>query len=75
LKVIQIRHVPDDVHRALRTRAASVGLSLNELLLDELKAIADRPPIADVLRRSETRPGGAQTEALVAAVRSTREGA
>ena len=59
----------------LAARAASVGLSLNDLLLDELNAIADRPPIADVLRRSEARPGGPQTEALVAAVRAARESA
>ena len=75
LRVIQIRNVPDDVHRALRTRAAAMSISLNELLLDELKAVAVRPPIADVLRRSEGRPGGVETEALVAAVRATRESA
>ncbi|MEX1142651.1 MAG: hypothetical protein WD399_00370 [Thermoleophilaceae bacterium] len=75
LKTIQIRNVPEDVHRALRTRAAAAGMSLSDLALEELTAVATRPPIAEVLRRADARPGGATTEAVVAAVRSLREGA
>ncbi|MGH3557998.1 MAG: FitA-like ribbon-helix-helix domain-containing protein, partial [Mycobacterium sp.] len=36
MKVIQIRNVPDEVHRTLRTRAAAAGVSLSDYLLDEL---------------------------------------
>jgi plasmid stability protein len=75
LKTIQIRNVPDDVHRALRMRAAAAGVSLSELALDELTIAATRPPIAEVLRRADARAGGPTTEAVVAAVRSMREGA
>lgn len=37
-KNIQIRNVPDDVHRVLTERAAAVGQSLQEYLLGRLKA-------------------------------------
>ena len=75
LKTIQIRNVPDDVHRALRTRAAAAGLSLSDLALHELTAVAARPPIAEVLRRADTRPGGTTLDAVLTAVRSARESA
>lgn len=75
MKTIQIRNVPDDVHRALRTRAAAAGMSLSDLAREELTTAAGRPPIRDVLRRSGDRPGGTTTAAVVTAVRSARGGA
>ncbi|HVD13214.1 MAG TPA: hypothetical protein VNK73_02055 [Actinomycetota bacterium] len=72
-RTIQIRNVPDDVHRALRTRAAAAGQSLSDYLLGELTRVAERPPVADVLARAEARHGGASTDDLVAGVRSWRD--
>lgn len=72
-KTIQIRNVPDRVHRTLRARAAAVGLSLSDYLLDEIRRTAERPPVADVLARAATRSGGADVRTIVAAVRSGRE--
>lgn len=72
-KTVQIRGVPDDVHRALRVRAAAAGMSLSDYLLDELRAIAGRPPIADVLARAQARHGGASREAIVRVIREMRE--
>jgi hypothetical protein len=37
------------------------------------KRLARRPPVADVLARARTRPGGAEHEAIVAAVRAGRD--
>lgn len=73
VKTIQVRNVPDDVHRALRTRAASAGLSLSDYALGELERAASRPPVVDLLSRARGRTGGAETASIVAAVRSGRD--
>lgn len=73
MKAIQIRNVPDDVHRVLRTRAAAAGISLSDYALQELERVAEHPPVADVLGRARARTGGASAEAVTAAVRSGRD--
>ena len=70
---IQIRDVPDDVHRELATRAAAAGLSLTGCLREELRRIAARPPVAETLARAGARHGGALTDEIVAVVRSGRD--
>jgi hypothetical protein len=42
-KMIQIRHVPDLLHRKLKARAADAGMTLSDYLLAELRRIAERP--------------------------------
>jgi antitoxin FitA len=73
MKTIQVRNVPDAVHRTLRTRAAAAGISLSDFALGELERVAQRPPVADVLQRARTRAGGADRAAIVAAVREGRD--
>lgn len=70
---IQVRDVPDEIHRTLRARAAASGRSLSEYLLDDITRLAERPPVADVLLRASTRSGGAGIDVIVEAVRSGRE--
>jgi antitoxin FitA len=70
---IQIRNVPDDVHRTLRARAAAAGQSLSEYLLADLTRLASRPLATDVLRRASARSGGASAKSIAAAVRSGRD--
>lgn len=41
--MIQVRDVPDDLHRALKARAKSEGVSLSELIRRELPRIAAKP--------------------------------
>ena len=41
--MLQVRHVPDELHAVLRQRAAESGLSLSEYVLRELQAVAARP--------------------------------
>lgn len=72
-KVVQIRNVPEDIHRTLRSRAAGAGLSLSDYLLAEIVRVAERPPIADVLARATSRSAGASSEAIVEAVRAGRD--
>lgn len=51
MKTIQIRNVPDDVHRTLKVRAAQDGVSLSDLALAELEKLASRPSREDLLAR------------------------
>ncbi len=73
MKTIQVRNVPEEVHRTLRTRAAANGISLSDLALAELERVAARPPVADLLARARARAGGASSDAIVAAVRVGRD--
>jgi plasmid stability protein len=58
MKMIQVRHVPDDVHRTLKSRAALAGMSLSYYVLAELRRLAEQPTMDDVLARlaERTRP-------------------
>ena len=73
VKTIQIRNVPDDVHRELRTRAAAAGSSLSDYALAELTRVARRPRVADVLARAGSRTAGVEVDEIVAAVRDGRD--
>jgi plasmid stability protein len=54
-KMIQIRNVPDEVHRALKVRAAREGTSLSELLLREITKVAERPTLEEFFQRVRQR--------------------
>jgi antitoxin FitA len=73
MKSIQIRDVPDSIHRILRERAARAGVSLSEYLLAEVKRVAERPAVSDVLRLAGSRSGGAGVDEIVESVRSGRD--
>jgi plasmid stability protein len=51
--MIQIRNVPDSLHRELKVRAAQSGMTLSDYLLDELRALAVRPTMREWLAASE----------------------
>jgi antitoxin FitA len=52
--MIQIRNVPDELHRDLKVRAARAGMTLSDYLLAELQALAVRPTMQEWLDRSAT---------------------
>ena len=54
-KMIQLRNVPDALHRGLKARAAMAGMSLSDYLLAEIKEIAERPTLAELRDRLRTR--------------------
>jgi plasmid stability protein len=54
--MVQIRDVPDAVHRELKSRAALAGLSLSDYLLAELKRTLERPTREELLARIARRP-------------------
>jgi plasmid stability protein len=70
---IQVRDVPDDVHRILRARAAAAGMSLSNYLLADITRLAERPLMSDVILRAASRSGGAGVGRIVEAVRSGRD--
>lgn len=55
MKAIQIRNVPDRLHGALKARAALLGKSLSEYLLEELRRLASRPTPDELRERIRRR--------------------
>jgi antitoxin FitA len=50
-KMIQIRNVPDELHRKLKVRAAEKQTSLSDYLLAEVEEIAERPTLEELMER------------------------
>ena len=73
MKLLQIRNVPDDVHRTLKSRAALAGMSLSEYALAELRRAAERPSREEILARIAERPRTRLRRSPAAAVRSERD--
>jgi plasmid stability protein len=72
-KMIQIRHVPDDIHRKLKARAALAGMSLSDYLLAEVRRSLDRPTMDELLARIARRSAVRLTESPADAVRAERD--
>jgi len=74
-KMIQLRNVPDALHRSLKARAAMAGMSLSDYLLAEIREIAERPTLAELrerLRRRKPVAGEIDTARLVREDREAR---
>jgi plasmid stability protein len=54
-KMIQLRNVPDALHRTLKARAATAGMSLSDYLLAEIREIAERPTLTELRSRLHKR--------------------
>ncbi|MCW5773324.1 MAG: plasmid stabilization protein [Rhodospirillaceae bacterium] len=72
--MIQIRNVPESLHRRLKARAAMAGMSLSDYLLDEIRRVAERPTVDELRTRLERRVAAIPAEAPALAVRAEREG-
>ncbi len=71
---IQVKHVPDDVHRTIRQRSAAAGKSVQEYLLAELIEAARTPTVEELLDRAGGRAGGrAGYRAATTAIRADRD--
>jgi antitoxin FitA len=74
-KMIQLRDVPDALHRKLKARAALEGMSLSAYLVAEVRRAAERPSVGELRQRLAERtpvtPGVSPAEA-VRAERDTR---
>lgn len=67
-KLIQLRRVPDALHRKLKERAALEGLSLSDFLIREVQKIVERPTAAEIrarlARRSKVNPTPSPAEVI-----------
>ncbi|WP_022928923.1 FitA-like ribbon-helix-helix domain-containing protein [Patulibacter americanus] len=73
MATVQIRDVPDDVHRALRARAAAAGVSLSDYARDVLGRAASRPTAAELAARVAARGVVQPSEPSEDTVRALRE--
>lgn len=70
---LQIRNVPDELHRRLKARAALEGRSLSDFALAELRRSLERPTRAEVLERIGGRSRPSSTVDAATAVRAERD--
>lgn len=72
--MVQIRNVPDDLHRKLKARAALAGMSISEYLLREMEHSLSRPTPEELLARLQSRGRVVLTEPVAEAIAAEREG-
>lgn len=73
MSMIQIRNVPETLHRRLKARAAMAGLSLSDMLLREIAAAAEAPTAEEMRARlAALEPVSADID-NAAAVRAERD--
>ncbi len=74
MKMIQIRNVPDELHRSLKERAAREGTTLSDLIMRDLPRLAQKPSPEQIIERVRTRThvGGSPAADLIASERSRR---
>lgn len=71
--LLQVRDVPEDVHRRLKSRAAAAGVSLSEYVRGELARSAGRPTVAELEARVRARGAATLAEPSERAVRRLRD--
>lgn len=57
-RMIQLRHVPDSLHRRLEARAAQEGMSLSDYLVREVRKVAERPTPEEIRAPGRAQAGG-----------------
>lgn len=72
-KMIQVRHVPDHLHRRLKQRAAAAGMSLSDYLLAELERSASQLTAEEVKARVAALAVVPMQESAADAVRAERD--
>ena len=72
-KMIQVRNVPDNLHRTLKAQAALAGMSLSDFLLAEIRRVAERPTLAELRERLRRRSRVAAPVSAAEVVRRERD--
>jgi antitoxin FitA len=68
--MVQIRNIPDALHRRLKSRAALADMSLSEYLLREIRQVAERPTLDELRARLRSRTEAVPSVAPAEAVRT-----
>jgi antitoxin FitA len=72
-KMIQIRNVPDGMHRDLKLRAAAAGMSLSDYIKQELMRTTRKHTMAEIDARIKARGRSkVKTENIVQTLRESR---
>lgn len=74
-RMVQIRNVPDALHRKLKVRATGAGQTLSDYLLAELERLAARPTREEMLARIHSRKRVTLKTPAAAIIRDERESA
>jgi antitoxin FitA len=73
-KMIQVRNVPEEVHRTLKARAAAAGLSLSDYIKRDLEQAAAWPSLDEIDARVAARGrSGLRTRTVLSALADARE--
>ncbi|MGC5627044.1 FitA-like ribbon-helix-helix domain-containing protein [Georgenia sp. Z1344] len=74
MSLIQVRNVPEELHRRLKERAAREGVTLSDLALAELARSVERPTRRELIERLETAaPSDYRGESAAESVRAERD--
>jgi len=71
--MVQIRNVPEALHRRLKARAALEGMSMSDYVLREIRKALDRPSRQEVLDRLAARPARRLKREPAAVIRAGRD--
>jgi len=71
--MIQVRNVPEEIHRELKARAARAGMSLSDYILKELEKTLEVPTLEEWLARLRSRAPVEPSEPIAEAVHAERE--
>ncbi len=73
-KMIQVRDVPDDVHRTLKMRAAAAGMSLSDYIKRDLEAASSQPTLEEIDARVIARGNsGVRAATVISTLRELRD--
>ena len=72
-KMIQIRNVPDELHREAKARAARAGMTLSDYLLREIRRSLEVPEIEELMARLDALEPVTTTETSVEMIRAERD--
>jgi len=72
--MIQIRNVPEGLHRQLKSRAALAGMSLSDYLLSEIRQVTERPTLDEMRARFRSRTEITPSVPPADMVRAERDG-
>ena len=72
-RMIQLRNVPETLHRTLKARAVLAGMSLSDYLVAEIRQVAERPLVSELRVRLHRRTRVTYPLTAADAVREERE--
>jgi plasmid stability protein len=71
--MVQIRNIPNAVHRRLKARAATEGMTMSDFILREVRKALDRPSRQEMLDRLSARPKRSVTPSPARVIRAERD--